>query len=193
MKHKYILATLFLMVSSFNISAEPNQCKLARDDGYSSVNKYYNPRIKQVSDAISEIVSAGGDPSAIAIKVGDKFYTLPEIDAKLRKEKNIGLSTVNKAVDDCVDGVKPYQDIVNGFVDIATGGLAKFLPGKMGFVDASDILAGYPLGGKDALIPKARKDILNLIGAGGENNDLGKVIKNPVKEAERAVRCIFGC
>ena len=188
MKCKFLIA-LFILINSSFIHAEPNQCKLARNDGYSSVNEYYNPRIKQISDSIAEIVAAGGDPSSIAIRVGDKFYTLPEISAKLRKEKNIGMSLVNQQVDECADAVKPYQDLVDGFVNISTGGIAKLLPGKMGYVDASDILAGYPLGGEGAFIPKAREDILNAMGMGGANNEIGKRIRDPFRD----VRCIFGC
>jgi len=188
MKKVLLVISLFC----FGVSqayADPNQCRLAKNDGYASINAYYNPRIKQVVDTIKEIKDSGGDPSSIAIKIGDKFYTLPEIEAKLRKEKNIGFATVDSGVDDCVAQVKPYQDLVDGFVDVTTGGIAKLLPGKMGFVDASDILAGYPLGGKNALIPKAREDILKSLGIGGKNNEIGKRLRDPLRD----VRCIFGC
>lgn len=186
---KMLLMLMVIGLASNSVAAEPNQCKLARNDGNSAVNQYYNPRIKQVADAISEIRNSGGDPNAIAIKVGDKFYTLPELEAILRKEKNIGLAAVDASVDDCLAEVEPYQKIVDSFIDVSTGGIAKFLPGKMGHVDASDILAGYPLGGKDALIPKAREDILNRIGIGGENNEIGKRIRDPLRD----VKCFFGC
>jgi hypothetical protein len=49
---------------------------------------------------------------------------------------------------------------MNDFVAIATGGLSKLLPERMTRIDGSDILAGYPLGGPDAFIPKLREQIL---------------------------------
>ncbi|MEP4102587.1 hypothetical protein, partial [Paraglaciecola sp.] len=114
--------------------------------------------------------------------------SFPEILAKLKKDKNISLATVDEGVSECTENIKPYQKIVDEFAKITSGGLSEILPGKMGYIDASDILAGYPLGGKDALIPKARDQALESLGLGG-NNDLGKIIKDPA----RPIRCIFGC
>jgi hypothetical protein len=165
---------------------QAHQCSEAQTVGDSQVSAYYDPRIKQVSDAIADIIAKGGDPNSVAIKIGDKFYTLPEILAKLNRDKQIGLAGVAKLIDDCNQQVKPYQDVVNSFVNVETLGIASMLPGKMGFVDASDILAGYPLGGPDALVPKARDQLLNSLHIGG---DVAKTIKDPV----HAIKCIFGC
>lgn len=168
--------------------ADSQQCTAARDKGKEAVSSYYDPRIKQINDVIQAIKDKGGDPNAIAIKVGNKFYTSPEIAAKLERDKQIALTAVSTQIDDCEKGVKPYQDVVNNFANIATSGIAGQLPAKMAFIDASEILAGYPLGGPDALIPKAREQIMNAVGLGG-NNDLGKIIKDPA----RPIKCIFGC
>ncbi|MER8639309.1 hypothetical protein [Mesorhizobium sp. M1365] len=186
---KYVLLVGTLLICGGPTFAQPHKCIEAKDAGYNQISAYYDPRIDQVNEAIKQIVAKGGDPNSVAIKVGEKFYTLPEISAKLARDKQIGAAAVDKLITDCEQQVKPYQDVINAFVDVQTLGIAKLLPGKMGFVDASDILAGYPLGGPDALIPKARDDILNAIGIGGKNNDLGKIIKDPL----RPLKCIFGC
>jgi hypothetical protein len=185
-----VVACLPLIVALYACPAyaESRQCTDAKDQGNKAVSTYYDPRIQQVNEAIDAIKSKKGDPNTVAIKVGDKFLTLPEISAKLERDKQIALASISVQIDDCEKALKPYQEIVNGFANIANGGIAGLLPGKMGFIDASDILAGYPLGGPDALVPKARDQILNSIGLGG-NNDLGKIVKDPV----RPIRCIFGC
>ena len=159
------------------------------DPDHPEVNGYYDGRIDQVADAIQDIKNAGGNPNDIAIRVGDELLTLPQIEARLKQDKSKSLASVASSVNDCKEGVKPYQDVVDAFADVLTGGLASALPGKMGHIDASDILAGYPLGGDKALIPKAREDILNALGIGGENNDIAKVIRDPL----RPIRCLFGC
>lgn len=187
--YKIIVMTCMCVFFNLGYAGDlPNQCKIAKNKGVENTNSYYNPRIKQVNDAIDEISRSGGDPDSIAVKINGKFMTLPEIRSKLKRDKNISLATVDQGISDCVSAVKPYQKVVDEFANISTGGLAKILPGKMGYIDASDILAGYPLGGKNALIPKARDDALNALGLGG-NNDLGKIIKDPL----RPIRCIFGC
>lgn len=187
--NKVILFSCFCILFNLGHASDlPNQCNIAKNKGVENTNSYYNPRIQQVNESIDAIKKGGGDPNSIAVKINGKFMTLPEILAKLNRDKNISLATVDQGVSDCVAAVKPYQKVVNEFANIATGGLAKILPGKMGYIDASDILAGYPLGGKNALIPKARDDALNALGLGG-NNDLGKIIKDPF----RPIRCIFGC
>ncbi len=163
-----------------------NQCNLAKDKGHGIVLGYYDPRIKQINDAIADIIAKGGDPSSIAIKIGDKFYTLPEIQAKLQEDRILAIAYVDHEVSDCESSLKPYQTIVNSFANIATGGLLAALPGKMGYIDASDIMAGYPLGGKDALVPKARTQILDALNIGGDGRRL-------IEDPTRPLRCLFGC
>ncbi len=183
------LAGLLCLGSPAAAGDLPNQCAIAKDKAEASVNGYYKGRIDQVASAIQDIKDAGGNPNDIAIRVGDELLTLPQIEARLKQDQRNSLASVASSVDECKDGVKPYQDVVDAFADVLTGGLAGALPGKMGHVDASDILAGYPLGGKDALIPKAREDALKFLGIGGKNNDIAKVIRDPL----RPIRCLFGC
>ena len=60
-------------------------------------------------------------------------------------------------------------------------GLSLLLPDEMTRIDFEEIRRGKPLGGDEALIPKARDDALKSLGIGG---DVAKVIKDP--------KCIFG-
>jgi hypothetical protein len=190
----YASISLLVVMWAFPALADSRQCTVAKDKGNAAASEYYDPRIKQVDDAIRDIKDKGGNPDDIAIRVGDKFLTFPEIRAKLAKDKQIALAAVTTQIDECEKGMKPYQDLVNEYANLATGGVLKMLPGKMGFIDVSDILAGYPLGGPDAFVPKAREQILKALGMGGKNNTAGKIFRDPIKEGIiRPIQCIFGC
>jgi hypothetical protein len=93
----------------------------------------------------------------------------------------------------CVEAVKPANQAVNTVIQVlailSTGGASLALPPKSLYVDMGQVLNGYPFGGNAALIPKARDDVLNALGIGGTNNEIGKVIRDP----GRVVRCWFGC
>lgn len=93
----------------------------------------------------------------------------------------------------CIEAVKPANTLVNTVIQalaiLTTGGASLALPPKALYVDMGQVLNGYPFGGDQSLVNKARNDVLNALGIGGANNDLGKIIKDP----GRVVRCIFGC
>lgn len=93
----------------------------------------------------------------------------------------------------CVEATAPANKLVNLGIQIiailSTGGASLALPPKALYVDMSAVLNGYPTGGSHSVINEARESALNAIGAGGENNDLGKVVRDP----GRVIRCIFGC
>ena len=56
--------------------------------------------------------------------------------------------------------------------------------------DIKDVTPEHPLGGPNAIIPKAREDILRGLGMAGENNDVAKWLRNPGGQ----LRCaFFGC
>lgn len=93
----------------------------------------------------------------------------------------------------CIEASKPATTVVNTVIQtlaiLTTGGAALALPEKSLYVDMSAVLNGYPFGGDQSAINKGRQVVLDALGIGGENNDLGKIIKDP----GRVVRCWFGC
>lgn len=111
-----------------------------------------------------------------------EVLNIPWMISTLATQRDSGLGAVFQSFHQCASGYAPYQQIINVGVFYATGGLSQVLPRAATHVDASQILSGKPLGGPNALIPKARDDALNRLGIGG---DVAKVIRNP--------RCIFGC
>lgn len=79
---------------------------------------------------------------------------------------------------ECTQHYIPMQNMANFVVAIYSGGLSEFLPPQLTYVDVSEIMNGRPLGGPNAVIPKARDDTLNNLHIGG---DAAKVIKDPKK------------
>jgi hypothetical protein len=93
----------------------------------------------------------------------------------------------------CIEATAPANKLVNLAIQalaiLSTGGLSLALPPKALYVDMSAVLNGYPTGGPKSVINEAREAALNAVGIGGENNDLGRAIRDP----GRVIRCIFGC
>lgn len=86
----------------------------------------------------------------------------------------------------CLEAVTPINKVVNFAIQatalVATAGLSTVLPEKSLYVDMGEVLHGKPLGGDEAIIPKARDQVLEGLGIRG---DAAKIIKDP--------KCIFGC
>lgn len=93
----------------------------------------------------------------------------------------------------CVEAVKPANTLVNTVIQaiaiLSTGGASLALPPKALYVDMGQVLNGYPLGGPQSVVNETRQAVLNALGLGGDNNDIGKIIKDP----GRVIRCLFGC
>lgn len=93
----------------------------------------------------------------------------------------------------CVEATAPANTAVNLVIQViaalSTGGASLVLPPKALYVDMSAVLNGYPLGGPQSVVNQARESVLNALGIGGENNDLGRIIRDP----GRIIRCWFGC
>jgi hypothetical protein len=106
----------------------------------------------------------------------EHWMTLAELKDRLTAERARATAEVTQAVNDCERGFKPYQDVMNRLVLVATGGVSKLLPERMTRVDVSDILAGYPLGGPDAFVPKLREQILR-----GDRGTGANIIRDPWK------------
>jgi hypothetical protein len=157
--------------------ADVRQCREAKATGEAAVTGYYNPRVGQ----IDEMAAKGVKLTDVKVKVPradgqEQWMTLAELKDRLMAERVRAAAEVSQAIGDCEQGFKPYQDVMNTFVLFATGGLSKLLPERVTRIDVSDILAGYPLGGPDAFIPKLREQIL-----GGDRGTISNIIRDPWK------------
>jgi len=77
---------------------------------------------------------------------------------------------------ECTAQYVPAQEIMNTAVLLFSAGLSSIAPGKSAYVDVSEILNGYPLGGPNALIPKLREQILD-----GDRGAVANIIRDPWK------------
>lgn len=111
-----------------------------------------------------------------------EIINIPLLIQMLANQREIALGAIFQGFQQCEAGFQPYQNIIDTGVFFLTGGLSQVLPPAATHVDASRILGGTPFGGPNALLPKARSQVLNTLGIGG---DVRKVIENP--------RCLFGC
>ncbi|WP_373981066.1 hypothetical protein LN047_02160 [Achromobacter sp. JD417] len=93
----------------------------------------------------------------------------------------------------CAEAVAPVNTGVNLVIQtiaiLSTGGASLLLPPKALYVDMGQVLHGYPLGGPESAVVKGRQAVMDFFGIGGENNDIGKIVKDP----GRVIRCWFGC
>jgi hypothetical protein len=122
------------------------------------------PVITDIDNGIAEIRKNNGDPDKIAFKMEDgTFKTLPQLRDLLATQKADASKEIDNAANKCANELKPFQDVTNAAVTLATGGLDKLLPERMTHIEIGEILAGKPLGGDGALIPHFRNQLLEVI------------------------------
>jgi len=141
-------------------------------------------KIQQLSGELSNLKREKTDLEAEGFRNQDRVVALKgvipvDLQGKLRG---------------CVEATQGANKLVNLTIQIlailSTGGASLSLPPKSLYVDMSAVLNGYPTGGPHSVINEARESALNAIGAGGENNDLGRAVRDP----GRVIRCAFlGC
>lgn len=96
-----------------------------------------------------------------------------------------GMSDARRAFDGCVAGFRRPQEVV----DIATLGFSRVMeragiPEGRVRIDASEIASGRPLGGDDALIPRAREQILR-----GDRGTGANIARDPIRCITFARKC----
>lgn len=129
------------------------------------LNSKVAPVMTDIDNGIAEIRKNNGDPDKIAFKMKDgTFQTLPQLRDLLAKQKAEASKEIDNAADKCANELKPFQDVANAAVTLATGGLNTLLPERMTYIEIGEILTGKPLGGDGALIPHFRDQLLGVIG-----------------------------
>lgn len=170
-------------------------------------------RIKENKDGVSKAMAAviKDDPTMQKPETREKLATLAaqfdtldrqetsakgesfELQDKIAALRGIIPADLQGELRGCIEAVKPANTTVNTVIQalaiLTTGGGSLALPEKSLYVDMGQVLNGYPFGGDKALVVKAREDVLNALGLGGENNDIGKTVRDP----GRVIRCLFGC
>ena len=158
------------------------QCVAYGDAIRSKVAEFFGPRISELEKMIEEEKAAGRDPSHKEIQGGIAVIDLIKLLVAVNKMKEKGIATAETNQSACMAGAVPdwigdAQKVSDIALTIAmlpfvllTGNLAA------AHVDLGEVYRGRPLGGDNALIPKARDDVLNALGIGG---DVAKLLRDP--------------
>jgi hypothetical protein len=126
------------------------------------------------------------DTATALIEYHQIVWTKAIIDGALLPEVRDGLVVVVKYARDnaingaegrkiqCVSNYAKPRDIVDTAVALFSAGLASISPERTAYIEPSEILNGYPLGGPNAVIPKLREQIL-----GGDRGTVSNVLRDP--------------
>jgi|TARA_R110002060_G_scaffold36845_1_gene47813 hypothetical protein len=162
MKYQSILFVVFCLFSNSLLAESFGVCNREIDKVKSNLQKDYEQWIEAVKDMPPEVKDAY-----------IKIFTY---------NRDQSFSEADKAKEMCYAEFRPLQDLVDGVVLFYTGGLSKVLPEKMTRVDVSEIMAGKPLGGPNAAIPKFREQIFKVLGVNPDSPGLiGNIVKEPWK------------
>lgn len=186
MRHKlFVLVLSGILLSSGTAFAQQSVCRNVAGQQDMNIRITYGNQIDFWLRLAAALRAKGVDPAAFPQAMPDgsiQVINIPWMVQMLAYQRDTALSAVFQSFQQCEAGYAPYQQIINVGVFFVTGGLSQVLPPAASYVDASNIFAGTPFGGPNALVPQARDQILTRLGIGG---DVAKIIRNP--------RCIFGC
>lgn len=136
-----------------------------------------SPDIQKLAARIQEI-----DKSTA--KLASEAFNLQDTVVSLKTTVPVELAGELRG---CVEASRPANTLVNLTIQtlaiISTGGASLALPEKALYVDMSAVLNGYPLGGPDSTVIKARNDAAKALGINLEkdNGFIGNAVKNPLQ------------
>lgn len=162
-------------------------CDDARQSGVDKINAAYNPMIKDLATIISNMKEKGLDPTKFYDPKNNEVIDLVALLSDIGIQRETQLNQVNEVVNnECDEKMEFVQRIIDLVVAGYTAGLSKILPKHMTHIDFEEIISGKPLGGPNSIFNEVREAIFNFAGL-GENNDLRKVLTNPVQEIKKSV------
>ncbi|MCB8878401.1 hypothetical protein [Acidisoma silvae] len=175
----------FYFYHSNDAVAQTDICRQAAANVDDQTHKTYDSQINFYLKIAGALQAKGVDPRSFPQANpagGIDVLDIPELIQALALQKENARQSIFQAYQQCEAGFIPYQNILNVGSFFLTAGISQIVPPAATHMDVSNILAGTPFGGHDAIVPKARSQVLDSLGIGG---DVRKVIENPV--------CIFGC
>lgn len=158
----------------------------------------------QISAAASQSPPDTAEISRLSLMLQPKQRERVELEAESYKNmdrvnalKGVIPADLQGELRGCVEATAPANKLVNTAIQVvallSTGGASVTLPPKALYVDMSAVLNGYPTGGSSSVINQSREAALNALGIGGQNNDIGRAVKDPVNEVRRVVCGLFRC
>lgn len=184
MRGRYLIVAILAASVAGSLSrpaAAADICEQAGEKGYNQINQSFDPKITLFLRIADELKKKGFDAKRYPVVKPDgtvEVFDIADFIANMAAKKRDLYLDVKSKVDECNKGFETPQKIVDGLIFLSTGGISALVPASYTHVDLSEIVAGYPLGGPNALIPNIRDQILNGLGIGG---DVACVIRDPKK------------
>jgi hypothetical protein len=167
-------------------------CDDARQKGLELTNAQFDPLISEVAKIVENMKKKGLDPTKYYDAKNDEIIDMVAMLVDLAGKKNGQIAAVNEKVDkECTGQFEILQGVVDLAVASYTGGLSLILPKHMTHIDVAEILSGKPLGGEKSVFNQIRDQVLwNGLGL-SENNDLRKLLANPIGTTTEGLNGFF--
>lgn len=161
-----VVRSTFAAVAALSVIAFTNA---AHAQGAGVCNREMDAAKAAVEKDYDQWVAAIGDQPA---EIRDAYLRI------FKYNKDQAFVTAEHAKDQCTDKYAGPQGIMDAVVAYYTAGLSRALPEKLTHVDVSELMAGKPLGGPNAAIPKMREQVFKAVGAGG-NSTPENILRDP--------------
>lgn len=161
------------------------QCREWGDSIKSKADEFYAARINATYELIEEDKATGKDPSKHEYENGLATIDLKELLARTLAAKEQAYTSADDQASKCdLEAVPDFLGDAQKISDYAT--VIAILPyaalnkdyAEKAHIDLGEVYKGKPLGGDNALIPKAREDAFNALGISG---DVAETIRDPGK------------
>lgn len=173
---------LFLAISFAGKAAQgQNVCQVEAGRADTAIREQYQQSIDYFLRLAAAARIKGLDPRNFPQadpSGGVEAIDLIQIVTNLSSQRDQGIQAIYSGYQACVAQTAPYQVIVNTAVFYLSGGMSQVVPRKAMFIDATNLLAGTPFGGPNALVPQMREHIFSTLGIGGATADF---IRNPLQ------------
>jgi hypothetical protein len=158
-------------------------CEQAYNEGAKKIAEYYKPMIDENQKIISNMEAKNlptvSPRTFYDINTGDVIDLIALRDDLLAKLAEQIADMKNKVDGECGKIVDILQFALDNAIAYYTDGISLILPKHMTHIDMAEILKGNIAGGENSFVNESKNFVFNSLGI-PENNDLRKIINNPL-------------
>lgn len=156
----------------------------------SQADAFYDHQIKETDELITKITNNGQDPKAFPLEGGIVNIDYEELLSRTKHAKQSAYDEADARIKSCEDGALPdWLGDTQKILDYAmTVALLPYIIVMKDYssmkIDLGEVYKGRTFGGDDALIPKAREDVLVALGIRG---DVASFARDPINTVQNTV------
>jgi hypothetical protein len=156
----------------------------------SQADAFYDHQIKETDELINNVTSNGQDPKKFPLEGGIVNIDYEELLSRTKQAKQSAYDEADVRIKSCENGALPdwLGDTQKIFDYAMTIALLPYLIVMKDFssmkIDLGEVYKGRTFGGDNALIPKAREDVLVALGISG---DVASFARDPINTVQNAV------